>query len=1021
MAETAEIRLLGELEVVQNGRLVPLPASKRTRALLGYLAVTGRAHSREHLCDLLWQGPDDPRAALRWSLAKIRTVLGPEGLVADREKVALGPVATDLGAVLGATARGADSTPVDELVAVAERFRGELLEGLSLPDCYRYHEWFVAEREAGRALRVSVVSALVEREATNRETALRWARELVALDPFSEAAHVRVIRLLGELGRRREALDQFETCRRILAEEAKARPSKALLEARMRLSAGPPAESELPEKDESEKDEDLRRPEPGYAPATVPLVGRAPELERMGRALERARRGNDPHVVLLTGEPGIGKSRLLAEIARRTAELGGTVLYGRAFEAEMVRPYGPWIDALRAIPKSLVPEPLRDRLATLVPGLDGSDEPQNRASLFDAVANVLVHLASSREPVVVLLDDIHWFDEASAGLLHYVSRALAGTSVFIACAARSGELADNVAALHLVRALGREHRSETLELGPLDAASTAELVRAVAPEADHERAVRDSAGNPLFAVEVARALMHDADGAWESIAGLIAERLSRLERSALELASWAAALGKRFDLAMLERVTGTSPVDLLGRVGELERRGVIRASSDGTSFDFVHDLVRTGAYRRLSEPARRVVHRQIARSLASSPVIDPTLAGDVAQHAELGGDPALVARAALVAAQRCARVFAGAEAKRLANLGLSHVDALSHEERLPVQLALLEVLVYSGTPERKRHRLRDDLARTVAEAERAGHHTMAAKGLHALSVLQFDGGDLAGAHENTLRAAVAVGTADPLARARQLADSGRCLATLERDMDRAEEMMAEATRIAGTAGKDLLELRWGAGVLDAFRGRTEDAVTHLLRALEQARAREDRWVEYECLRQLVQIELEDGTPTTFCDELLGVAAKMTEGSELASAEALDALVRLVKEEPSAEERVERSLTALRDLDGKGMLAYVLAFAAEHDVRSERWELAERRATEALEAATAVNRRSQAAVARVVLGRVALARNDTSDAARHARAARGDTERSIALSRRAWRAVRALEAEIAAAGEQALAQ
>src|SRR5262245_54361871 len=180
MAEAPEIRLLGEVEVLHGGRLSPLPASKKTRALLGYLAVTGRSHTREQLCDLLWQGPDDPRAALRWSLAKLRGVVGAGALDADRERVALGKMATDLDAVRSLLTAGVGKVGVAELVRAAERFRGELLEGLALPDCYRYHEWFIAEREAARALRVAIVKALVER-SPNPDDALRWARELVAL------------------------------------------------------------------------------------------------------------------------------------------------------------------------------------------------------------------------------------------------------------------------------------------------------------------------------------------------------------------------------------------------------------------------------------------------------------------------------------------------------------------------------------------------------------------------------------------------------------------------------------------------------------------------------------------------------------------------------------------------------------------------------------------------------------------------------------------------------------------------
>src|SRR6185503_9944544 len=99
---------------MREGRPVALPASKKTRALLGYLAVTGRSHTREELCDLLWQGPDDPRAALRWSLTKLRNALGAEALEADRERIALANVRTDLSAVRDALRSGIERTSTDE-------------------------------------------------------------------------------------------------------------------------------------------------------------------------------------------------------------------------------------------------------------------------------------------------------------------------------------------------------------------------------------------------------------------------------------------------------------------------------------------------------------------------------------------------------------------------------------------------------------------------------------------------------------------------------------------------------------------------------------------------------------------------------------------------------------------------------------------------------------------------------------------------------------------------------------------
>src|SRR5262249_36943828 len=132
---------------------------------------------------------------------------------------------------------------------------------------------------------------------------------------------------------------------------------------------------------------------------------------------------------------------------------GGAVLAGRAYEAESVRPFGIWIDMLRGAPLEGIPADLRAGLAPLFPELgDAPSDAESKARLFDAVARLLGEM-SARAPVILAVDDLHWLDEASAGLLHYVARVSGGTRVAIACAARDGEIDDNPAALRFVRAL----------------------------------------------------------------------------------------------------------------------------------------------------------------------------------------------------------------------------------------------------------------------------------------------------------------------------------------------------------------------------------------------------------------------------------------------------------------------------------------------------------------------------------------------------------------------------------------
>lgn len=172
-----EIQLFGELSVVRDDAQVELPASKKTRALLAYLAATARPVLREKLCALLWESPEDPRAALRWSLTKLRSVLDEPScarLVADRDHVQLVDVTVDLArlrAAIGGTPGGAAKAPTDVLRAVAPLVRGELLEGLDLPECSRFCEWCRAERDRARRLGTAVLATLVERLATSDEDA----------------------------------------------------------------------------------------------------------------------------------------------------------------------------------------------------------------------------------------------------------------------------------------------------------------------------------------------------------------------------------------------------------------------------------------------------------------------------------------------------------------------------------------------------------------------------------------------------------------------------------------------------------------------------------------------------------------------------------------------------------------------------------------------------------------------------------------------------------------------------------
>jgi DNA-binding SARP family transcriptional activator/tetratricopeptide (TPR) repeat protein len=985
--ESLEIRLLGELEVRRAGRVLALPHSKKTRALIGYLVATRRPHSRDQLCELFWDGPDDPRGALRWSLTKIRSLLGDAEsvhLIADRERIAFDPAGAVVDLVAVHQDVGADpaTASTEALSRAAGLFRGEFLDGADLPACYRYHEWWVAERESLRGLRTRILSVLVGRLHDQPESALASARTLVQIDPFSEAAHIAVIQLLNALGRTREALQQYESCRRMLEDHVGARPSAALEQARMALGASEPVRlpAVQPRDDTTEPD--------------IPLVGRDAERADIARVVHAAKSGQPSDLLLITGETGIGKTRLLEEVARQVRGAGGIVLTGRAYEAETVRPYGPWIDAIRSISLSRVMSSLRTDLAALLPELGStSAAPSDRNRLFDAVRQLLSSVGEPDAPTGLLLDDLQWFDEASTALLHFVARALADSRVVIACAARPGELAGNTAALALVRGLRRSGRLRQIPLGPLSPAETKGLVKTVGQNIDADRVFTESEGNPLFALEVSRALTRGDHTISNTLEGLLRDHLGRLDEAARSLVDWAAVLGRKFSLDLLRKVSGIPVSDLLTQVEDLERHGVVRAagsSATGADCDFTHDLLRQVAYRDVSEPRRRIIHLQIARALAAEDDGEGGLSGDVAHHAALGADPELAARACVAAGERCLRLFAHSEALSLAQRGFPLVAGLPRETRLRLHMALLKLAIHADNTGRRLPDLDIELARVIREAREAGLAAEVATGFDLLSFLHHSVGDFSAALQDTLEGAEAARSADPATAARAFGNTGRCLAQIERDIPRAEALLLEAQTLANSAGVAVKDIPWGLGLVRSHEGRHEEAAQLLEQGLNLARIDHDHWAECECLARLALNDLEWGRPDRArarCVELAPVAAKMGDGSERPFAATLAALVALAAGEADADVPLEHALEDLRRVDAKALLARALTFAGFVAFQSGHTESARQRGREALAAAETVGSATQIATAHALLGSLAFRANDRSIAATHLEAAR----------------------------------
>ena len=204
---TLKINTLGELAVFRDGQPLTLPASKRARALLAYLALTARPHRRDRLCEVFWEIPDDPRGALRWALSKLRSVVNEEGidrLMADRERVVLEASTIDVDIRLLRSELKNPTFSVERLQVIADQLREPMLAGIDLPDQALFQQWLTAEREDAKRLLANSLGRLACHPDHPPNKAVAWTREWLELEPFDTDAATQLVTQLEQLGESRE-------------------------------------------------------------------------------------------------------------------------------------------------------------------------------------------------------------------------------------------------------------------------------------------------------------------------------------------------------------------------------------------------------------------------------------------------------------------------------------------------------------------------------------------------------------------------------------------------------------------------------------------------------------------------------------------------------------------------------------------------------------------------------------------------------------------------------------------------
>jgi DNA-binding CsgD family transcriptional regulator/tetratricopeptide (TPR) repeat protein len=409
------------------------------------------------------------------------------------------------------------------------------------------------------------------------------------------------------------------------------------------------------------------------------FIGRTEELRRLAATLDRAEQ-EQPQLVLVAGDAGMGKTRLLLEFADRAQQRGSRVLVGGCVElGDIGLPYLPVVDALRGLVDDPEEADLVAEVAATAPGLGRllpevarsgptdalAGDRLEQLQVFDAVRALLLR-RSQRSPVVVVLEDLHWADRASRDLIAFLARTLRSGRVLLVASYRSDELHRRHPLRPLLGELVRLPGVERLELAPFSRAELAEHLEAVAGVplvADQlERIYERSEGNPFYAEQLLAAGAGDADvGLPPTLADVLLVRVQGLSEPAQQVLRVAAVAGRRVSHRLLAEVAGWPEADLERGLHEGIGAGVLVADSATGTYAFWHALLQEAVYADLLPSEQVRLHASYARLLAAEP---EGVAAELAHHCLASHDLAGALRASIGAAQQAEAVLAPAETLR---------------------------------------------------------------------------------------------------------------------------------------------------------------------------------------------------------------------------------------------------------------------------------------------------------------------------------------------------------------------
>ncbi len=723
------VRFFGSLELKKGSSVMPLPRAASSRSLLAYLLFyNDRPHARAKLAGTFW--PELPekqaRQALRRALWEARQAMGEGWIQSTRDKVWVEephPVWRDVSEFEDALRAGS----LERLSAALELYRGRFLEGI-------YDDWVLLESDR---LHEAYLSALQQLIALNKnigdyEAALNHARALVAADPLRESAHREIMRFYHLLGRPEAAIRQFEACRRILHRElaVEPEPETVALVREIARRGGVEAPVDLL---------DSRAESTPYALTTerqMPLIGREAERSALVQHMREAFEGRG-HIVLLGGEAGVGKSRLLQAVTSHAEWHDAIVLWGRSLALDQGAPY-------RALQEALAPlftAPFLQKIAAHIdplwlsaaaplfpeaseavaelPPLPSLEGEHAKTRLLEALTQIILG-ASRWRPLLLLLEDLHWGDPGTLEALSYLASRLSGERVLLLGSYRLSEAATSSSAFGAWLAQWAPRPEVDILLLERLTLAEAELfirrglgLKRSAPLFT-ARLYKETGGNPFFLLETLRALhdsgllVQDAQGNWSTpwdestqdyselplspeVERVVLQRLALLSDAANQVLRVAAVLGEAFSFSLLRRVSPLDQSVTLRALNEVLRHRLLEKAEAG--YRFGHNTVRAAVYATISSNERRLIHRRAAQALEA---IGQGEASVLAHHYILGGLPEKAAAYFLEAGKHALALYALPLAQRHFSRAMELEEALTPAQRFDLYRAYEGLLDLTG-------------------------------------------------------------------------------------------------------------------------------------------------------------------------------------------------------------------------------------------------------------------------------------------------------------------------------------